>query len=330
MSNISDDIEFYSPLAPLIKQFIQEKRACGYQYNEAPRILNHFDQFLCNTTLREMALPEDLVLLWLEKFPKEQASTHQRRIGLVRQLARMMVRLGYPAYIVPVQFGTPRDYTFLPYIFTREEIGKLIYAADQIKPTTQTPWRHLVMPEVFRLLYSCGFRLNEVLNLRVRDVDLTQGVITVRKGKHDKDRLVPPAPNMVERLRVYSEHIASVLLEKQTEEAFFFPSSEHTALSGSGIYFQFRKLLFQCGIPHAGRGKGPRVHDLRHTFAVHRLIQWYEEGADLNAKLPLLVTYLGHQDFTGTQKYLHLTAELFPNLTERMNKQYGGVIPRWS
>ena len=69
-----------------------------------------------------------------------------------------------------------------------------------------------------------------------------------------------------------------------------------------------------------------RVHDLRHTFAVHRLIQWYEEGADLNAKLPLLVTYLGHQDFTGTQKYLHLTAELFPNLTERMNKQYGGVL----
>ena len=329
MSNIPNDIEFYSPIAPLIKQFIQEKRACGRQYNEAPKILNHFDQFLCQTTLREMALPEDLVLIWLEKFPKEQASTHQRRIGLVRQLASMMVRLGYPAYIVPVQFGTPRDYTFSSYIFTREEIGKLIHAADQIKSTARTPWRHLVIPEVFRLLYSCGFRVNEVLNLRVGDVDLTQGVITVRKAKHDKDRLVPPAMNMVERLRVYSEQIANILLERQTDDAFFFPSSGQTAWCASGIYFEFRKLLYQCDIPHAGRGKGPRVHDLRHTFAVHRLIQWYEEGADLNAKLPLLVTYLGHQDFTGTQKYLHLTAELFPNLTERMNKQFGGVIPRW-
>jgi integrase/recombinase XerD len=66
---------------------------------------------------------------------------------------------------------------------------------------------------------------------------------------------------------------------------------------------------------------------LRHTFAVHRLIQWYEEGEDLNAKLPFLVAYLGHKDFTGTQKYLHLTAELFPNLTKRMNEQFGGVIP---
>lgn len=89
----------------------------------------------------------------------------------------------------------------------------------------------------------------------------------------------------------------------------------------------FRKLLYQSGISHGGRGKGPRVHDL-HTFAVHRLIQWYEEGADLNAKLPFLVAYLGHKDFTGTQKYLHLTAELFPNLIKRTNEQFGGIIPR--
>ncbi|HHF7365116.1 TPA: tyrosine-type recombinase/integrase [Legionella bozemanae] len=329
MFNSTDDIDYQSPIALLIKQFIQEKRACGRQYKEAPKILKQFDHFLCQKTLKEIALPESLVLCWLEKFPKEQASTHQRRIGLVRQLGKMMIRLGYPAYIVPAPFGSPRNHTFLPYIFTREEISKLIHAADQIKPSAKTPWRHLVMPEIFRLLYSCGFRVSEVLNLRLGDVDLSQGVITVRKAKHDKDRLVPPALNMVERLRIYSEQIASILLEKQTDESFFFPSSEQTAWSISVIYFQFRMLLYQCGIPHAGRGKGPRVHDLRHTFAVHRLIQWYEEGADLNAKLPLLVAYLGHQDFTGTQKYLHLTAELFPNLTERMNKQFGGVIPHW-
>ncbi|HAT3869044.1 tyrosine-type recombinase/integrase [Legionella pneumophila serogroup 2] len=328
MSNHVNDIEFYSPIASLILQFIQEKRACGRQYKEAPRILKGLDEFLCQSTLKEIDLPEDLVLRWLKKSPKEQASTHQRRIGLVRQLASMMVRFGYPAFIVPVRFGTPRDSRFIPHIFTREEIGKIIYAADQIKPTAKTPWRHLVLPEIYRLLYGCGFRLQEVLNLRVEDVDLSRGVIMIRKAKYEKDRLVPPALDMVERLQVYSEEIANVLLEKQTNESFFFPSSIQKAWSGSDIYSQFRKLLFQCGIPHSGRGKGPRVHDLRHTFAVHRLIQWYEEGADLNAKLPLLVAYLGHQDFTGTQKYLHLTAELFPNLIERMNKQFGGVIPR--
>lgn len=164
-----------------------------------------------------------------------------------------------------------------------------------------------------------------MINLRISDVDLTQWVITVRGGKFDKDRLVPPSLDMIERLRFYAES-----LEKQTNDAFFFPSrNRQTPWSPTGIYFIFRKFLHQCNIPHQGRGQCPRVHDLRHTFAVHRLVHWYEEDVDLNAKMPLLVAYLGHKDFTGTQKYLHLTAELFPNLTERMNKQFGGVIPRW-
>lgn len=327
MSINLNTIQFHSPIAPLIKQFIQEKRACGYKYDQAPRVLKRLDGFLCTTALKQMALPENLVLQWLEKQPHEQASTHQSRIVLIRQLAKMMVRFGYPAYIVPGRFGTVRSYTFSPYIFTREEIKKLIHAADKIKPKPHSPLRHLVIPEIFRLLYSCGFRLNEVLNFRVRDVDLKQGVIIVRAGKFGKDRLIPPALDVVERLRVYAEQLEKESLEKQTDDSFFFPSSTQTAWSRSGIYFLFRKLLHQCGISHGGRGKGPRVHDLRHTFAVHRMVQWYEEGVDLNVKLPLLVAYLGHQDFTGTQKYLHLTAELFPNLTERMNKQFGGVIP---
>jgi integrase/recombinase XerD len=119
------------------------------------------------------------------------------------------------------------------------------------------------------------------------------------------------------------------MARKTNGQCFLFPVALQTAWSHSGLYILFRKLLYQCGISHGGRGKGPRLHDIRHTFAVHKLIQWHQEGADLNAKLPLLVTYLGHQDFTGTQKYLHLTAELFPNLTARMNKQFGGVIPTW-
>jgi integrase/recombinase XerD len=249
---------------------------------------------------------------------------------LLNPLARLMIRMGCPAFIPPFGMEPKRLFTFSPHILTHEEVDRVIHAADQLKPNAKAPWRHLVMPEFFRLLYGCGFRLGEVLNLRISDVDLTQGVITVREGKFGKDRLVPPSLDMVERLRVYAKRIDEESLEKPTDDAFFFPShNRQTPWSPTGIYFIFRKLLHRCNIPHQGRGKGPRVHDLRHTFSVHRLIQWYEAGADLNAKLPLLVAYLGHKDFTGTQKYLHLTAELFPNLTERMNKQFGGVIPRW-
>jgi integrase/recombinase XerD len=94
------------------------------------------------------------------------------------------------------------------------------------------------------------------------------------------------------------------------------------------VYGLFRKLLLQCGIPHAGRGTGPRIHDLRHTFAVHTLLRWYRNGEDLDAKLPLLATYLGHQHLSGTQRYLHLTAELFPEITARLDAVFGEVIPR--
>ena len=217
-------IQFESPIAPMINQLVQEKRASGYKYNTMERVLKDFDNFLSHTTIKENELPKELVLQWVEKQPDEQASTQQRRIILVRQLARLMIRLGYSAYVPPYRFGTKRSYTFSPHIFTHKEIQKILYAVDQIKPNSLSPLRHLIMPEIFRLLYGCGFRLGEVLNLRVRDVDLQQGVVTIREGKHGKDRLVPPALDMIERLRAYAEHLDNNTLEKRADNAFFFPS----------------------------------------------------------------------------------------------------------
>ena len=219
--------------------------------------------------------------------------------------------------------GARKEAEFSHRILTRAEVGKLLQAVDQLTPTARSPLRHIIMPEVFRLLCGCGFRLGEVLRLRLADVDLQQGILTVRDGKFGKDRLVPPAPALVLRLRKYAEHFGT-----RPPEAFFFPSPHGGPLCLRTVYSWFRKLLLQCGIPHAGRGKGPRVHDLRHGFAVHTLLRWYQEGADLEAKLPLLATYLGHRSLAGTQHYLHLTAELFPEITVRTNAAFGDVIPR--
>jgi integrase len=204
-----------------------------------------------------------------------------------------------------------------------EELRKFFHAVDALEPTARSPLRHLVMPEVFRLLYGCGFRVGEVLKLRVRDVDLDQGIITVRQAKFRKDRLVPPAVSLVNRLRRYAEHFGN-----RPPDAIFFPGPSGGPFALRTVYTVFRQLLMQCGIPHAGRGKGPRIHDYRHLFAVHTLRRWYRTGEDLDAKLPLLATYLGHQHLSGTQRYLHLTAELFPDITARLDASYGEVIPR--
>ena len=328
MSTKFKDIQFESPLAPFMERLVREKRASGYKYETPAQVLKELDCFLCGTDVTPNELPKPLVDHWLSLKPHERPSTVQRRIILVRQLGRLMVRLGYSAYVPPKGIGPRRSYTFSPRILTHVEVQKLIQAVDDLPRSGKTPHRHLIMPEIFRLLYGCGFRLSEVLSLKVRDVDLQQGVITVRQGKFGKDRLVPPTIALINRLRRYAETLEKRTLPERTADSYFFPSGRGSSWHSSGIYFIYRQALYQSDIAHLGRGKGPRVHDLRHTFAVHRLLQWYEEGADLNAKLPFLVAYLGHKDFTGTQKYLHLTAELFPHLTARMNDQFGGVIPK--
>ena len=303
MPNEASDTGFQSVLAPLMNQFVQEKHACGYAYHEPTRLLHRLDDFLVQERLTTLELPRSLARKWLAKKPHESALTQQPRIILVRHFSRFLLRAGYPAYVPESALAARKPPPFVPRMLSDEELRKLFHAVGALEPTASSPWRHLVMPEIFRLLYGCGFRVGEVLKLRVRDVDLERGIITVRQAKFRKDRLVPPALSLVNRLRRYAEHFGN-----RPHDAIFFPGPTGGALALRTVYTVFRKLLMQCGIAHAGRGKGPRIHDLRHLFAVHTLRRWYQTGEDLDAKLPLLATYLGHQHLSGTQRYLHLTA----------------------
>jgi integrase/recombinase XerD len=316
---------FQSVLSACLEKFLQEKHACGYAYHEATRILRHLDKFLVQEELAAYELPGCLARKWLAKKAHESARTHRQRITVTRQFSRFLLRLGYSAYVPDFTLAARNPSTFVPRMLTDEELPRFFQAVDSLEPTARSPLRHLIMPEVFRLLFGCGFRVREVLKLRVRDVDLQQGIITVRQGKFRKDRLVPPALSLVNRLRKYAAHF-----ENRPPDAIFFPGPGVRPYSLRTIYGLFRQLLLQCGIPHAGRGKGPRIHDARHLFAVRTLRRWYRDGEDLDAKLPLLATYLGHQNLSGTQYYLHFTPELFPEITARADAAFGDVIPRRS
>lgn len=325
MTGSASKIAFQSSLAPLMEQFVEEKHACGYRYDSPARLLMRFDRFLSDEAPLQDTLSRAVTRRWLAKRPYESASTQRHRITVVRQFATFLCRLGYPAYVPDGSMVAKDSVSFSPRILTHAEVRRLLHAVDQLTPTAHSPTRHLVMPEVFRLLYGCGFRINEVLQLRVADVDLDRGVLTIRDAKFGKDRLVPPSLPLVRRLQSYAADFGT-----RPPEAFFFPSRHGGPWWKGTVYQLFRQLLLRCGIPHAGRGKGPRLHDLRHSFAVHTLLRWYREGVDLDAKLPVLATYLGHQSLDGTQRYLHLTAELFPEITVRVNAAFGDVIPRRS
>jgi integrase/recombinase XerD len=323
MPNDPSSAVFQSILAPFMDRFLQEKHACGYRYHEPTRILRRLDDFLFREGLRSCELPRSITQNWLAKKAHESSRTQQQRIMVVRQFSRFLCRLGYCAYVPDSTLAPREQSSFAPRILTHEEVRKLLQAVDALEPTARSPLRHLIMPEVFRLLYGCGFRLGEVLHLRVRDIDLNQGIVTVRQGKFRKDRLVPLAVSLMNRLRKYAASFGNRPLD-----ATFFPAPDGGPFCLRTVYGLFRKLLLQCGIPHAGRGTGPRIHDLRHTFAVHTLLRWYRDGEDLDTKLPLLATYLGHQHLSATQRYLHLTAELFPEITARVDAVFGEVIPR--
>jgi integrase/recombinase XerD len=209
MASEGADARFQSVLAPLMEQFVREKRACGYRYCEGARTLADFDRFLLDQALPPGDLPWSVTGEWVAKRPHESASTHRGRISVVRQFTLFLCRQGYRADVPNTLLGAKKDAEFSPRILTRAEVGKLLQAVDQLTSTARSPLRHIIMPEVFRLLCGCGFRLGEVLHLRRADVDLQQGILTVRDGKFGKDRLVPPVPALVLRLRKYAEHFGA-------------------------------------------------------------------------------------------------------------------------
>ncbi|MEK7855662.1 MAG: integrase, partial [Acidobacteriota bacterium] len=176
MPNDASHTGFQSVLAPFMDQFVQEKHACGYGYHELTRSLHRLDDFLVQERLATLELPRPIARSWLAKKPHESASTQQQRMTLVRQFSRFLLRTGYPAYVPDSTLAARNLRSFVPRMLTDEELRKFFRVVDTMEPTARSPLRHLVMPEVFRLLYGCGFRLNEVLKLRVRDLDLNQGI----------------------------------------------------------------------------------------------------------------------------------------------------------
>ncbi len=304
---------FRSWLAPQMEAFIQEKRSCGCRYVTEAAMMHRLDRLLCKEPDCDQTLSRAQMERWITKQPHERARTQKARVHLIRRFALFLHGHGMPVFVPDSRIGATVRLDFTPYLFTREQIRWLWEVLDRLPFDPRSPERQQVMPELFRLLYGCGLRAGEALRLRVADVDLERGLLTVRQGKFRKDRLVPMAPSLTERLQRYA-----VAMKLDNPDSVFLPNPMGCSYDIRTVYQYFRRSLRECGIPHGGRGQGPRLHDLRHTFAVHCLERWYRQGEDLNARLPLLVTYLGHQSLRGTQRYLRLTPTVFPDIMARL------------
>lgn len=316
---------FRSLFADLLNGFLAEKRASGYKYNTAAIILKDIDGFLLREGAPSCELPHECSKRWLAKRPEEHPNTQASRVVVMRKFAQYLRRNGVDAYIPHTRYASRRPGSFVPRIFTFAEIRVLLDTIDHLRfiPMGYSPLRHIVMPELFRVLYGCGLRISEALKLRDKDVNLDDGILEIHDTKFGKHRLVPMSPSIVKRLKRYKERTGY-----RGDDAYFFPSRDQGQYHPQTIRLLFRQTLSTSGIVYEGRSYGPRVHDLRHTYAVHRLIQWYREGAVLPAKIPILATYLGHKNVISTQVYLHFVPELFPEVSKSIESSVGHVIPR--
>jgi len=315
-------VSFRCHFAADIEKFVSHKRALGYKYDTQIRVLKEFDTFCADIYPEEHTLSRKLLLHWAKRIPAESVGTQRIRVTAIRQFVLFARQLGHDAYMISLAM-LPSYQRYTPYIFSEEELTLLFDRIDSCQYWPANPLRHREYALLFRLLYCCGFRVSEVCHMKVRDWREDRGLLTVNAGKYDRERQVPLAPDIALRTRDYvgSTHRFS------TPETYLFPSHKGPHLSKQAVYGSFRQFLWQAGISHGGKGKGPRVHDLRHTFAVHRLKQWVENGCDINASLPILKTYMGHTHLRQTAYYLRLTADVFPSVLSAVESAFPNLVP---
>ena len=306
----------------LLTGYVEEKYALGLKFTAQVRRLKQFDQlsfsFSCLTVDN---LSRDIVDAFVYE-PGITENTSRIRSCNIRNFAEYMLAHGKDAYVFPPrQFRAPPPY--LPYIFTKEQIIRLFTELDSKASQFSRIRSRMDSAVIIRMLYGCGLRISEALNLRIQDVDLEQGILFIRSSKFDKDRTVP----MSASLHKICQRYAQSFLGGWPAEAFFFSPDGKRKYSSQTIYGRFRNALFDAGIPHRGKGLGPRLHDLRHTFAVHSLQQMVKQGFDLYTELPILSTYLGHASVSAAQGYLRLTTEMFPEVLTAVENMFGDVYP---
>jgi len=316
---VSPEITMDSAIAALVA----EKRLVGYKYVAEEQVLARFSAFCCARFPGLDAPSEAAVEAWVAAARQRgvKPATLQSLVAPLRELARWLARRGVPAYVLPAGV-LERPTRYVPHIYTDAELAGLFAQTDRCHYCSAVPFRHLVMPVLFRTIYACGLRASEARLLRFADVDVEAGVLQLRDAKGGKDRQVPVSEPLRQRLADYHAKIVG-----RSGGEWFFPASPGAALTLGNLYHNFRRFLWQAGISHGGPGHGPRVHDLRHTMAVNNLRSWFARGDDVGALLPVLQAYMGHASADDTAYYLRLTTEAYPHITAQLRRVVGDVVP---
>lgn len=299
-----------SELSSALADYLQLRRALGFALERPASLLASFVAFADAEGAGYVTT--GLALSWAAQPAGADRSWHGARLSVVRQFARYLQAIDPRTEIPPAGMLPGRSRRAEPYLYSAAEITALMTAASAIR----APLRAATYQALIGLLAVTGMRVGEAISADRRDADLAGGIITVRQGKFGKSRQVPLHPSTVTALDAYARMRDESIPRPGTPA--FFVSLAGTRLIYSNVHSTCRRLVRAAGLqPRSARCR-PRIHDLRHSFAVTTLISWYRDGGDVAARLPLLSAYLGHAEPASTYWYLEAAAELLTLAAARL------------
>lgn len=310
-------MHLHSTLADPIKRFVAHKRSLGRSYANEAKALRLLDRYLAgqNVQCLERVTPA-LIEAFLASRPRQRPRSYNHLLCTLRRLFEWLVQQG-ELERSPVQIGPRRVTTHrLPFIFDPPTARRLLMLARELPDNSRAPMRGATYHALFAILYGLGLRVGEACRLQLGDVDLERQLLVIRQTKFYKNRLVPFGPRM------------AALLSDWRQVRARFTSSQNTAMplfsftEGSGIHPCTASQTFHTLVPRLQLAippgcSPPRLHDLRHAFAVGTLLRWYRSGVDPGAGLLKLATFMGHVDISSTAVYLQMTHSLLLEANRR-------------
>jgi site-specific recombinase XerD len=302
-------------LSEAVAQYVAYKQSMGMRFHTETRTLRSFCRTVGDVALAD--IKADRVYAYIAGSGPVTRFWH-RKHEVLRGFYRFAIGRGYTD-VSPLPKLVPKPPpAFVPYIYSRDELRRLLDAAT----ICENP-RSKLQPHTCRmlilLLYGAGLRISEALALTLADVDLAAAILTIRESKFYKTRFVPIGPDLTGALAAYAARRSTDYTADP--EAPFFVSRTGTPLKRRTAENIFRRLCARAGVKRDdGCRFQPRLHDLRHAYAVHRVVTWYQQGANVQHLLPQLATYLGHLHIAATQRYLTMTPELLREASQRFER----------
>jgi integrase/recombinase XerD len=306
-----------NPLQESIQDYLALRRSLGFKLRDAGICLSKFAAFL---EARGAAhITTRIALEWVQQSRLAQPSTWAQRLGYVRCFARHHVASDPQTEIPPAGLLPFRPQRARPYLYSEEEVAHLLSCALELPPLDGLRPRTYYC--LLGLLSVTGLRIGEAIRLQLDDVNLQDGLLTIRGTKFGKSRLVPIHRSTQEVLAHYRA-CRDRCVADCNPSGFFFITSRGHHLDIGDVHRTFYKLSRRVGIRAAGASHGPRLHDFRHRFAVQTLLRWYRCGEDAERRLPVLSTYLGHVHVADTYWYLSACPELMAHAVARLERRW--------